>query len=152
LLVACSGPSLDGGTWKVGDASFVVGPVPKDWRRIDSPGSSIAFRDDKRAGTVIVNARCNNPSDDAPLVALTNHLLMGSTERDVKSQEIVPFDSREAMHTIVYAKLDGVLMAYDIYVLKKNNCVYDFVYVASPAHFDAGTAAFEGFVSGFHTQ
>jgi hypothetical protein len=49
------------------------------------------------------------------------------------------------------AKLDGVVMSYDIYVLKKDGCVYDFVYVASPDRFGEGTSAFERFVGGIHT-
>lgn len=151
MLAACSGPSLDG-AFKIGDTSFHHGPIPNEWRRIEGAGDAVAFRDDAHEGTTIVNARCKVASDDAPLIALTNHLVMGTTERDIQSQETIPFDSREAMHTILRAKLDGVKMAYDIYVLKKDNCVYDFVYVASPEHFEAGVPGFERFVSGFHTQ
>jgi len=147
---ACSGPSLDG-VWRVGDATFHPGPVPKEWRRVDAPGSAVAFRDDASDASVLVGARCNVASDDAPLLALTNHLLMGTTERDVASQETVPFDGREAMHTVVRAKLDGVLMAYDVWVTKKDGCVFDFVYLANPQRFDAGREAFERFVAGFHT-
>jgi len=152
LLAACSAPALNGGVWNVGDASFRVGPLPHEWRRIEGTGKAVGFRDDAHEGTALVGARCNVASDDAPLLPLTNHLLMGTTEREIEKQEVIPFDGREAMHTIVRAKLDGVLMAYDIYVLKKDDCVYDFVYVASPAHFESGVAAFDRFVTGFHTE
>jgi hypothetical protein len=56
------------------------------------------------------------------------------------------------MHTVLDAKLDGVRMSYDIYVLKKDQCVYDFVYVAEPSRFEQGAPAFEQFVSGFRTE
>ena len=36
-------------------------------------------------------------------------------------------DGREAMHTVMSAKLDGVPKMFDAYVLKKDGCVYDFV-------------------------
>ena len=46
------------------------------------------------------------------------------------------------------AKLDGVPMQYDIYVMKKDGCVYDLVYVAPPGRFAAGAADFERFAHG----
>lgn len=152
LLLGCSGPSIDGGTWKVDTITFRVGPVPPSWRRVETAPSAVGFRDDANDGSVMVNARCNIPSDDAPLLALTNHLIIGTTERDFVKQDVVPFDGREAMHTVMRAKLDGVLMTWSAYVLKKDSCLYDFVYVAPPARFDAGVAAFDRFVAGFHTQ
>jgi len=57
---------------------------------------------------VLVNARCGHDGDDIPLLALTQHLFMNFTERQTVEQKIVPLDGREAMHTILSAKLDGV--------------------------------------------
>jgi hypothetical protein len=111
----------------------------------------LAFRDDANDATILVNARCTTADDGTPLVALTNHLLIGSTERETVSQEVEPFDGREALHSKVRAKWDGVPMALDIYVLKKDGCVYDFVYTSKPATFDAGASAFEPFVRSFRT-
>jgi hypothetical protein len=50
------------------------------------------------------------------------------------------------------AKLDGVARQFDIYVLKKDGCVYDFVLVAEPEHAAAAMGAFEPFVQGIHTM
>lgn len=113
--------------------------------------ASLAFRDDVHDASALVNARCKKPDDDTPLVALTNHLLMGSTERAVESQTTEPFDGREALHTRVRAKWDGVPMVHDIYVLKKDGCVYDFVYTGAPGRAEQGIFAFERFVRGFRT-
>jgi hypothetical protein len=63
----------------------------------------------------------------------------------------VPFDGREAMHTSLVAKLDGVPMAYDVWVLKKDGCVYDLLYLAPPADVDRGIEAFHRLVRGFTT-
>jgi hypothetical protein len=75
---------------------------------------------------------------------------MGTTDRTVDSQEVVPFDGREAMHTLLRAKLDGVPMQYDLYVMKKDGCVYDIVYVASPDRFAQGSPEFERFARATH--
>jgi hypothetical protein len=49
------------------------------------------------------------------------------------------------------ALLDGVPMRYDVWVLKKDGCVYDLLYFAPPATFERGLAAFGGLVQGFTT-
>ena len=124
--------------------------MPPGWARIDVESASLAFRDGQDAGTALVNARCSEGLD-APLLALTNQLLAYATEREYVREETIPMDGREARHTEVRAKLDGVLMAYDIFVLKKDGCVYDFVYVTTPEQMQSRAPAFRAFVSGFHT-
>ena len=76
---------------------------------------------------------------------------IGAKLREYISQEPEPFDGREALHTKLKAKWDGVPMLIDVYVLSKDGCVYDFVYLAPAAAFDGGAPAFETFVRGFRT-
>jgi hypothetical protein len=142
---------FDGGVYRNGSVAFGVPAVPTDWTRVEVSAATLAFRDGRDEASVLVNARCTHFDDDVPLSALTNHLIMGTTEREILSQETVPFDSREALHTLMRAKLDGVLLEYDVFVMKKDGCIYDLVYVAPPGTFDGGAPAFERFVSGFHT-
>ena len=152
---ACaSGAAFDGRVYRSGPVAFELREVPPGWRRIDLDSGglpSLGFRDDAADSSVIVSGRCGIRADDAPLEALTNHLLIGTTEREYVKDETMPFDGREARHTVVRAKLDGVPMAYSIVVLKKDGCVYDFVRVATPAHFEAGEVSFRRFVDGFRT-
>lgn len=152
---ACASlPAFDGRVYRSGSVAFELREIPAGWRRIDLDGADVralSFRDDANESSVIVTARCGFRSDDAPLEALTNHLLIGTTEREFLKENTIPFDGREARHTVVRAKLDGVPMTYSLFVLKKDACVYDFVRVAPPAKFEAGAASFQRFVSGFHT-
>jgi len=129
-----------------------VGPVPPAWRRISVDGADLAFRDEDRSGSALFNVRCGLRDDDAPLSVLTDHLIMGTTEREFDAQDTVPFDGREALHTLLRAKLDGVPMQYDIYVMKKNGCLYDLVYVAPPGRFADGATDFEHFATGVRTE
>jgi len=149
----CNGAAktYDAGVYRSGNVAFRVGPTPKSWQRIEVNDASLAFRDDAREASILVNGRCGQKDDDTPLPALTNHLLMGTTEREYVREGTIPFDAREAHHTVLRAKLDGVPMAYDVYVMKKDGCVYDLVYVAPPARFDEGARDFERFAAGFHT-
>jgi hypothetical protein len=150
--VGCGGASLafDGHEYRNGKVAFRVGDVPGAWRRLDVTDATLAFRDDAREASILLNARCGEKDGDVPLVALTGQLIMGTTDREFEKEETVPFDGREARHSILKAKLDGVLLRYDIYVEKKDGCVYDFVYVSPPEPAD-GQADFEHFVGDFRT-
>ena len=151
--IACgtSSSRFDGSVYRDDKLGFKVPAIPAEWRRLDVSDASLAFRDDAHDATILLNGRCGRRDDDTPLLALTQHLILGTTERAVESQQTIPFDGREALHTVMRAKLDGVVMSYDIFVLKKDSCVYDFVYVAMPDRFAEGAPAFERFVMGVHT-
>ena len=153
-LVACSGTpkkTFDGAVYRDGLVAFQVPPAPAGWRAVQVTEASLAYRDDAHGASILLNARCRRPDEGTPLLALTNHLLMGSTTREIVSQETVPFDGREALHTKLRAKWDGVSISFDIYVMKKDGCIYDFVYMGDPAAYDVGAADFEAFVGGFRT-
>ncbi len=149
LLGACAhADGFEDGVLRKGDLAVHFGPQPPGWRRVDVDGADLAFRDDDREGSTLVNVRCGRRDDDAPLSVLSDHLVMGTTEREIESRLTVPFDGREAMHTLLRAKLDGVPMQYDIFVMKKDGCLYDVVYVAPPARFAEGAPDFERFSRG----
>jgi hypothetical protein len=118
---------------------------------MDVTNTRLAFRDEAAEATVLVNGRCGQDGDDVPLLALTKHLFMSFTEREILEQTVISMDEREAMHTIMRAKLDGVPKMFDAYVLKKDGCVYDLVGIWAVGKFQDHRAEFEGFASGFHT-
>jgi len=99
---------------------------------------------------VQVNGSCD-PALDIPLVALTNHLLIGFTEREyVTEPELRQLDGREALHTHVRAKLDGVPRELYFVVTKKDECVFDLSLIAPPGErFASALPAFEQMVASF---
>lgn len=154
LIAGCAGGkarSFDGTVYRDGAVAFQIAPVPPGWRAVEVTDASLAYRDEANGASVLINARCRRADEGTPLVALTNHLVIGSTARDVVSQETEPFDGREALHTKMRAKWDGVPIAFDMYVMKKDGCVYDFIYMGDPAAFDNGSRVYETFVRGFRT-
>ena len=153
-VVGCGGAaarSFDGTTYRDGPVAFQIATVPSSWRLVEVTDASLAYRDETHGASILVNARCRRPDEGTPLLALTNHLLIGSTEREMLAQDTEPFDGREALHTKMRAKWDGVPIAFDIYVSKKDGCIYDFVYMGDPTAYEEGTRDFEGFVRGFKT-
>ncbi|MGK3989963.1 hypothetical protein WME99_43370 [Sorangium sp. So ce136] len=149
-LAGCGGPSFNGTVYRGEDVAFRVPAAPASWRQISVSDAAVAYRDDANGATIALNGRCRN-EEDVPLISLTNHLFLHFTDREVLKQEVVPFDGREAMHTVLSAKLDGVPKVFDIWVLKKNGCVYDMLLIADPARYAAGEPAFTRMVRGFST-
>jgi hypothetical protein len=147
----CASSGFDGRVYHNGELRFRVGQIPSAWRSIDVDDALLAFRDDPANATVAVNGRCHVDGDDVPLSSLTQHLFLQFTDRDLGAQKPLSLDGREALRTEINAALDGVKKHYVVYVLKKNGCVYDFMYIAAEAGDANAVGAFDGFVQGFAT-
>jgi hypothetical protein len=150
-VFGCGGSQLNGSVYEDGNLAFRVGPVPGSWRRIEVEQSLIAYRDDPANATIAVNGRCGQDGDDVPLQALTHHLFLQFTDRQILSQQTVPMDGRKALRTEVQAELDGVPKHFTVYVLKKDGCVYDFIHIADLSAPPESQQGFEQFVRGFST-
>jgi hypothetical protein len=149
-LLACAAASFDGRVYHDGDLYFRVGQIPTAWRPIQVDDALLAFRDDAANASIALNGRCKVDGDDVPLVSLTQHLFLQFTERTNLSQSRVPLAGREALRTEISAALDGVTKQYLVYVLKKDGCVYDFMYISAEST-PASRAQFERFVQSFGT-
>jgi hypothetical protein len=132
-----------------GKVCYRVGALPEGWRLVHQEGAAVGFYSDAVGGVIAANATCRDDADAAPLKALTRQLLIGYTERNIESQDKVALDAREALRTRATAKLDGVPMALEILVMKRNGCIFDLSYAAPPTDFDRGTGDFQRFVDGF---
>lgn len=153
LAVGCgAGASFSGNVFRDAEARYRVGELGGGWERIEIEQNDLAWRDRDTGAIVQVNATCD-PFQDVPLSALTNHLLIGFTNREWRSSETVALDGREALRSHVMARLDGVPRELLFYVLKKDRCTYDFALVAPPGdRFRAAEPAFERLVAGFTTE
>ncbi len=151
LLLGCGAARFDGQIFEGDGFAFRIPEPPRRWQRLAGSDDALAFRDDAHGATIMLHGRCGLDGDDVPLSALFNHLFLQFTERQIQQQQTVPFDEREALHTVLTAKLDGVPMAFDSWVLKKDGCVYDLLYLAPPEAFERGLPRFRELVGGFAT-
>ena len=147
----CGKTAFDGRVFQNEQLSFRLASVPEGCQQLDAEGALLAFRDPKTPATIAVSGRCGSDGDDVPLESLTHHLFLSFTERTVESQVRVQLDGREALHTAMLARLDGVPKRFSVFVFKKNSCVYDFVHVAAPGASAEGRHEFVSFVQGFST-
>ena len=132
-----------------GHVCYRMGALPAGWRLVHQESAAIGFYSDDVGGVIEANASCRDDAEATPLEALTRLLLIGYTDRNVKTQTKVPLDEREALRTQVDAKLDGVPMSLELLVMKRNGCIFDLSYAAPPDRFARGSDDFAQFVHGF---
>ena len=148
-----AGARLHGRIYEDAEARYRIGDLGDGWDSIHvARANDLAWTHGATGAIVQVNASCD-PAADIPLAVLTNHLVAGFTGRDLREQAVVPLDGREALRTHLVASLDGVRRELLFYVMKKDECVYDFALIAPEGEsFEAGLLRFEPFVQGFTTE
>jgi hypothetical protein len=150
---ACAGcaahTSFREGVYHASNTSYRLGALASPWERHESE-ADVAFYHRELDAIIMVASEC--PMEhDAPLSVAANTLLLGFTDRETLAEEKVPLAGREALHRRLRAKLDGAPLALDLYVLKKDGCLYDLVYLAPPENAARGEADFRRLVAGFQT-
>ena len=123
-----------------------VGTLPPGWERVRDSGDAVAYH--HAGGGTIVSAKSCSDGDDVPLDVLTTHLLLGIEGRVERDRRAFVLDGRAALRTRLDATLDGVPVALDLIVLKKDGCTVDLYLVAPRAAYDERRADFDRFVSG----
>ena len=81
------GGTLRAQVYRDAEATYHVGELGAGWERIDLDQNDLAWHSASMGAIVQVNATCD-PFQDVPLTSLTNHLLIGFTDRDLRAQEL----------------------------------------------------------------
>ena len=148
-LASCNGgPQLVDGKFTSDTVAYRVAPPGEGWTEVTLVTANAAWHNPALGAALMVNSHCDGVAD-APLEGLTSDLVMGMTDREILSQEKLAWSKREALQSIATGKLDGVPRKLELFVMKKDGCVYDIVLDASPEHFEAARGAFTRVRDGF---
>jgi hypothetical protein len=150
-LLGCAGHTFQQGVFSKDGVRYRVGPLSVEWRPLDVESNDVAYIANDSPHSVAINATCT-PDGDASLEVLTQHLLIGFTDRELVGEEAAPMDGRDSLRSHYRAKLDGVPVEMLLVVLKKDGCVYDFTYLSPPGRFDEKRKSFERVLSQFHAE
>jgi hypothetical protein len=147
LASACAGPTFQHGVYSSSTTTYRVGALGPEWEPMQVSDNDLAFH---RAGlgTISVNSTCED-YEDVPSTALLNHLLFETTDRHYLIEETVTLDGRGARHALLRAELDGVPLELELFVLKKDGCVFDIAHIRRPDATAEGRANFLNFVQHF---
>ncbi len=138
------------GEVKTDKGSYGVGPLPSSWRQKQVGNYKVlVLYNDAYQSSIETDAFCDRSFDDASLKVLTNHLHAGITDKKTKSENPMMLDSRGAFRSVVSGKVDGVEVILDSVVVKKDNCLFDFVLISKPSKYSSALPDFENFFGGF---
>lgn len=152
LVASCSHGRLERGSFIKSDVRYRIGEVPPGWKLVKLSGNDLAYQAVDSGHVMAVNSTCRD-FEDAPLPVLTRQLLMGFSDRQLIQQETHPLDDgRDALFSRYDAKLDGVPTELQLVVMKKDGCVYDFIYLSPPGRFDEKRAVFDALLSQFRVE
>jgi hypothetical protein len=129
-----------------GQERFAV-RAPPGWQQV-AAAVDLAWRAPEGDAVIVANSTCRG-HHDAPLSVLVNDLVIGTTDREVLLEEPTTLDGRAASHQVIALRLDGVPLIYDIYVVKKDGCVYDLTLISPPRAYERTADTFVAFVAGF---
>jgi hypothetical protein len=146
-LFACGGAAFEDGVYSDAHTRYRVGVLPAAWQPVSTDGNDLAFYR-PAMGTIAVNSTCTE-YDDVPLSALVNHLLFDTTSRRVLVEETVTLVGRGARHMLVNLELDGVPLQLELYVLRKDGCVFDLSHIRARSTEPAARETFLAFVQQF---
>lgn len=161
LLVVCACFGLDrrggitnykNGVAFTGAGRFRVPPLSPPWESPRRLLKQLVYDNDLLEATIVVDALCGPKFDDAPLPRLAQELFQRLQDRRISSQKNFTLDGRAALRMDGTGTIDGVPLRMAVVVMKKDFCLYDFVYFAPPRTFVRGEGDFEGFLDGFRTE
>lgn len=131
---------------------YHVGPLSADWKKQSDKNPGIIFKNRKNRSTIATEALCGGAFEDLSLEVLTRHLFVGLEGVTTLKEEKWSLSGRKGLYTQAEASLDGVPVLLNIFVIKKNQCHFDFLSVAPLAARDEVAADFISFVKGFNYQ
>lgn len=150
LVCAACAEGLRGQYFRKGDLKYRVAELDtKVWKPVRFAENDLAWSG-PNGSVLAMNSTCRDYGDP-PLDVLTQHMLMGFSDRLLLERKTFVLDGRDAMESTYAAKLDGVPVELAIAVLKKDGCVYDFSFVTMQGQLGTHRGAFEALIDGFTT-
>jgi len=146
---ACAIPTgLNEGVYQDAQVRYKIVAPGAAWKSLRLQTADLSWMQPKTGSTLLANSNCKGVKD-VPLQSLTQHLLIGMTEKKIVSQETITFSGRDALETEVTAKIDGVPQRMKMLVMKKDGCVYDLFYGADPAFYEEDLKSYFQLKNGF---
>ena len=130
---------------------FYVQQPSSKWFTVQEGGADFAWYNKDIYGSIYVDSNCKQKFEDRPLKDSYLSLTQGiSTGVPIQQNKRI-IDNREALFTIQNGIIDGIVIRLASVVMSKDECLYDFLYIAPPDVFDMGLKDFLYTVQSFKT-
>ena len=129
--------------------------IPKaEWTLVDEGPADLTLRHQVSSAGIAVNAVCDGAASRRPAGVLARQLQIGLRDRLTIERATVEIAGRPATRVVVEGRLEDATARARIESLSMTDarCLYDFLYVAPPATFEATRGDFARFVDSFRTE
>ncbi len=151
LIFLASCASLDINVENKKSEKYEIGKLPDYWAPIKDTTADASYWSKKTGATILINSLCEKYGS-ASLYVLTQNILRGVDDLNAEVEEEIMLVDRKALHTIATGKIDGVLIKTNIYVMRKDYCIYDFTYQVQAEFYSKDVKDFENLVKSFKTK
>jgi hypothetical protein len=153
VLGGCATTRIERGVFH-SDKGYRVAVPGQAWSVASDSRADLELRHHDGKSGIVVNAACGRDRARGPLEVLARHLLSGIRDRSVISAGDVPLNGRTARHAVLDGRLgeSGDAMRIELYVMRDDRCLYDFLYAAPPDTFDATRPDFRRLIGTFDTE
>ncbi|HLB59605.1 MAG TPA: hypothetical protein VJL87_05945, partial [Bdellovibrionota bacterium] len=128
---------------------YQVMKVNRGWATLVETLADVAYVNRETGATISLTSTCEKYKD-IPLDQLMDNVLLGMSDAKKLKDEKFTLDEREALRVVLIANADGVPVKTQVIVMRKNFCIYDFIYTARPQNYDSQVNTFDQFVRSFH--
>lgn len=130
---------------------YKVMKVDGDWATLVDTLADVAYVNRETGDTISITSTCEKYKD-IPLEQLMENILLGMSDAKKLKDEKFTLDEREAQRVVLIANADGVPIKSQVVVMRKNFCIFDFIYTARPKNYDSQVKTFDKFVESFHVD
>ena len=153
LVSGCAVKRIENGVYH-SPKGYRVAIPGREWTPVDESPADLELWHRSSPAGVAVNAVCEGAAPRRAAGVLARQLLIGLRDRVVIERGTIQVAGQTASRTVVDGRLEDskTSVRIETLVMKDGRCVYDFMYVAPPATFDATRADFTRFVDSFRTE
>jgi hypothetical protein len=144
-LSACATGPHDAGLYRDPRDRFTIQRPPAPWQSFSVEGAALAFRAPELAAAIGLRVECGSP-EPGPLPAVARHLFFGLSQVEIKTREPMTLSGAGGMRTRLRARLDDRPVEVESVTMRRQGCLYDFMYAAPPDRFERGRTDFDAFV------
>ena len=146
LLTGCATGRAPHGLYRDEVNGFQVQLPRNGWQVTESPGAALALRDTRSQARMAVAVSCPE-QETGPLPALVRHLFFGIRQVKQVRQERILLDGAEGLDTMITGRWEGAPVQIRSVVIRRQDCLYDLLYVAPSDAFGVRSADFDRFLN-----
>lgn len=153
LVSGCAVKRIENGVYHSSRGYRVTIPGA-EWAPFDESPADLELRHRGSPVGMAIHAVCEGAAPRRGTDALARQLLIGLRDRAVIERGSIEIAGRPASRAVLDGRLEGstTRVRMETLVMADGRCVYDFLYAAPPATFDATHADFTRFVDSFRTE